>query len=233
MSQYDSFADDFARTRSQPWSFLSEFIHAVFLERSNEAAEMCLDLGCGAGQYARVLESHAKAIVGADMSWNLLRAARSNLIHVVQCDALALPFRGDSFELCLCAAVLHHVLGRSSRDQAVHEMLRILTPRGKAVVTVWKRWQERFQAHFLYEGFHHSEVYFPAGDQDFGDIEIGWTDSQTHLRHPRSYHLFTEGELRYLLRVFEIITFQQIGIRNQRQNYATAVRKPLILTGMA
>lgn len=230
MSQYDGFAEDFARTRRHPWSFLSDFIRTSLSNENDTERELGIDLGCGAGQYFPVLIPFVRIIVGADLSFNLLRIAKKMISNVVQCEAGCLPFRNNVFDCCLCAALLHHFLGREHRVQVMHELKAILKPNGQLVLTVWKRWQEKFQRQFLTEGLRNAHIYLPAGNKEFGDIDIGWTDSRTGIRYARTYHLFTEAELRDLLQEFTIMSFKHLGHMGKRDNYAVFVQKSPILS---
>lgn len=90
---------------------------------------LCLDLGAGSGMVARVLGEAARAdVVGLDISAGLLRHARP---PVVQGDALALPFRDESFTLVVAAALFHHLPGRES--ELLRECRRVLKPGGRLV----------------------------------------------------------------------------------------------------
>lgn len=55
---------------------------------------------------------------------------------VFQADALQLPYRTASCDAALCVAVLHHISSEARRLQLMAELLRILRPGGKAIVSV-------------------------------------------------------------------------------------------------
>lgn len=54
-------------------------------------------------------------------------------LNTVQADALALPFRDDTFDLVLSQATLEHV---TDPQQAVREMTRVLRPGGRLYIEV-------------------------------------------------------------------------------------------------
>jgi len=54
---------------------------------------------------------------------------------VLLADALRLPFRTSSCDAVLCIAVLHHISSEARRLQLMQELVRILIPGGKAIVS--------------------------------------------------------------------------------------------------
>ncbi len=225
MSQYDAFANDFARSRSRPWDFLVAFMQELTDLKLLKQYELGIDIGCGNGQNSTLLENISSIYVGLDLSWELLCKAKKNNSDLIQADVQAMPFRDETFDFGLCVAVLHHVLGRGSRQHAINEIRRIMSPRGNLFVTVWRRWQVRFRKFFLHEGFCNAVLYFPAGQKDFGDVELGWGDPKHRIIYPRSYHLFTRAELRNLLNNFQILFSKLTGHKNERTNYIAFLQR--------
>jgi SAM-dependent methyltransferase len=60
-------------------------------------AGLCLDLGCGGGSYLDALAATGRTVIGLDRSADQLRFARGRSGLIVQADAAALPFAGESF----------------------------------------------------------------------------------------------------------------------------------------
>jgi SAM-dependent methyltransferase len=58
---------------------------------------LCLDLGCGTGQYFGALAATGRTVVGLDRSADQLRIARGRSRHLVQADAATLPFADATF----------------------------------------------------------------------------------------------------------------------------------------
>jgi len=58
---------------------------------------LCLDLGCGTGQYFGALAATGRIVVGLDRSADQLRIARGRSRHLVQADAATLPFADATF----------------------------------------------------------------------------------------------------------------------------------------
>ena len=69
--------------------------------------ERILDVGCGSGEFTRVLrEESDAAIVGVDADRSLLASARMEDVTRALGDATRLPFRDGAFDLVVCQALL-------------------------------------------------------------------------------------------------------------------------------
>lgn len=96
-----------------------------------------LDVGCGTGG---MLEALAKdevggTWVGADVATAALTFSRKRgLVRLAGASALALPFRSEAFDVCLCLDVLYH-RGVTSDMAALAECHRILKRGGLLVLT--------------------------------------------------------------------------------------------------
>jgi SAM-dependent methyltransferase len=101
--------------------------------------ERLLDVGTGAGV---VLERAAAALdgngvaVGVDASLPMVQAARAArpAVRVVAAQAIDLPFRDAAFDVVSANFVLHHF---SDPRTALFDMLRVLRPNGRMVVSTW------------------------------------------------------------------------------------------------
>ena len=115
------------------------------------------DVGCGNGKYFGVRSDIA--VIGSDRSSGLTSVASKRLqavgvpgshfspdaprgADVFVADALALPFRTGSCDAALSIAVLHHISSPERRMALLSQMLSILRPGGRAIVTVWATEQE-------------------------------------------------------------------------------------------
>lgn len=225
MDLYAAFADHFARTRVNPWLFLQKFIDAGLHSNGAWNEGLGADFGCGVGQNAILLNNRVKHTVGMDLSWSLLQYAQKAYNFRVHCDIQYLPFRGQVFSYCQCVAVLHSIMRRNARIEAMKEIFRVIQVGGLLLVTVGKRWHPRFRKHFLHEGLQNAAHYYPAGDGDFGDIDLGWRDPSTGKRYPRFCHFFSAGEFRDLLFPFKILNFKRVGRKKRKDNYAAIVQK--------
>lgn len=102
------------------------------------AAMMVLDVGCAAGHTAFAFAPHVRAVVGVDLSRDMLgEAARQAAARGIEnvrweeASAAALPYADATFDIVACRMVVHHfpVLVPS-----LAEMARVLKPGGQMIV---------------------------------------------------------------------------------------------------
>ncbi len=94
----------------------------------------CLDVGCGTGHVAAVLQRTCPRVVGAD-----LQDLRAVDVPFVEADARRLPFDRGAFDSVLLVTVLHHVDGDLHRA-ILAEAVRVA---GRCVVLVEDVFQGR------------------------------------------------------------------------------------------
>jgi tRNA (uracil-5-)-methyltransferase TRM9 len=217
---WDTIAESFDTTRQKPWKNCLDFIHSL------RETDVIADVGCGNGRHLFPGAEQCSQAVGIDISQKLLRIVEKKLqyktyhnISLIHADAVQLPFGDNSFDAVLCIASLHNIKGRRHRRVALQEIFRILKPDGRALISVWSRWQDRYYTHFLKQ--------YLIGTEEFGDIEIYWR--QHNLNIPRFYHLYSRGEFQQELKSvgFHISAIDSLKIRTKRfsDNYFAQVRK--------
>lgn len=69
-------------------------------------------------------------------------AGKSFRADVAVADGMRLPYAAQRFDAVLCIAVLHHMTTPARRREMLRELVRVLAPGGKALVTVWATEQE-------------------------------------------------------------------------------------------
>jgi SAM-dependent methyltransferase len=96
-----------------------------------------LELGCGAAAAARWLVAQGASVVAADLSVGMLGHARAAATRtgvapaLVQCDAMALPFGSEMFDIAFTAFGAVPFVDDSAR--VMREVFRILRPGGRWV----------------------------------------------------------------------------------------------------
>jgi SAM-dependent methyltransferase len=109
---------------------------AVLALVGDVAGKRVLDAGCGPGLYAQELLARGADLVGVDASAAMVDLARTRLgdrARVLQADlGEPLPFPDASFDLVVCALVIHHL---DDRGACLGEFFRVLAPGGRAVVS--------------------------------------------------------------------------------------------------
>jgi malonyl-CoA O-methyltransferase len=120
------------------------------------AGKRVLDVGCGKGRFARVLqERDARAsLVALDLAEAMLRHVPAG-IAVCGGSMTALPFRSESFDCVYATESLEHAV---DIEEAVAEMCRVVRPGGRIVIIdknreqwgrmetpEWEKWFDRKQ----------------------------------------------------------------------------------------
>ena len=99
-----------------------------------------LDIAAGTGDVAlNLLRLRPRRIIGADFALNMLRVFREKFvtdgrpapIDLISCDALALPFRNETFDGTIVAFGIRNF---ANRLQSLQEMLRVLRPGGISII---------------------------------------------------------------------------------------------------
>lgn len=96
-----------------------------------------LDVGCGTGLIAGMLEREGPKLYGVDLSHSMIvhnkTEAESAEQKFLVSSAAQLPFAANSFDYTFSVCVFHH-LSDAERVQAVHEMVRVTKPSGFIII---------------------------------------------------------------------------------------------------
>lgn len=126
-----------ARFQDRHWYFVAvrEILWELIRGRERETSLRILDVGCGTGQYSRML-SALGAVVGVDRAPGSVcfGASRSNSHSAfVQADAQELPLQSGYFDLVWAISILEHL---ELDGAAIREMVRVLKPDGQVAIAV-------------------------------------------------------------------------------------------------
>ena len=208
-SSYDSVADEYARRiygelRHKP-------LDCQLLDRFAESVRnvgVACDLGCGPGQVARYLQECGIQVCGMDLSPGMIRQARqlNPDIQFNQGDMRALAVQDGSWAgIAAFYAIVN--LRPADLTQALREMLRVLVPGGRLLLS-----------------FHIGE--------DTSQVEDLW-DSGTALE----FHFFRVGSLTNYMgsagfEIEEIIEREPYGpeVEYQRRRAYIFAQKPMTKT---
>eukprot|EP00897_Mesotaenium_endlicherianum_P001874 jgi/Mesen1/1714/ME000138S00572 len=133
-TMYDAIAPHFSSTRFAKWPKVAAFLHSL------APGSLVVDAGCGNGKYLGL--NPECLFVGCDISPSLVAICRQQGYEVAVADALKLPFQSGAFDAAISIAVLHHLSTEQRRKWAIQELLRLVCPGGKVLITVWAREQE-------------------------------------------------------------------------------------------
>lgn len=188
----------------EPFPGFDEVVR-IFRENS---CEFILDLGCGSGRHAVHLAKAGFSALGADISLTGLKLAydwaqeeASNLPLVIIDMRVRLPFATSKFDGVFSTQVIHHAKLEEIR-RTIEEIQRILQPGGLAFITVAARKDE---------------------GGPFEEIEPATYVPQTGSEAGLPHHIFTEENLRYEFRNFEVL---EITHRADGKVLAVWVKKP-------
>lgn len=188
-NDYNAIAQHFSHTRKFQW-------HTVqwLIEQYIQPGQRVLDLGCGNGRVADLVNEIKGQYVGLDISEELITIARSlrpgNEFHVGSMHQM--PFADNSFDHILPIASFHHIPGRDLRIQTLQEMRRVLKPGGYILMTnwnlhQWKFWKQRMRTNLdALRGKH---------DRGRNGMLIPWYTQDKQLLAERYYHSFTKKEM--------------------------------------
>jgi alkylated DNA repair protein alkB family protein 8 len=217
---WDAIAESFNVTRQHPWKHCLEYISTL------QHTATVADIGCGNGRHTLPLAQQCHQVIGIDVSKKLLRIIQGKLsehhisnVSLLHSDSVELPIQKNSIDAILCIASLHNIKGKQNRLMALQEINRILKPQATALISVWSRWQDRYQRYFMKQFLLHH--------RQFGDIDIYWR--QQNLNIPRYYHLYSRREFSDELQAtgFHIEKIQSVKYHSRRfpDNFFAVVRK--------
>jgi ubiquinone/menaquinone biosynthesis C-methylase UbiE len=114
---------------------VGNFYHRYLLGLLPPHCERVLEIGCGTGEFTRLLAQRARSVVAVDLSPQMLRLAReqstehSNIEYMAG-DVMQLELPSESFDCVVSIATLHHL----PLKQALMKMKDALKPGGLLVV---------------------------------------------------------------------------------------------------
>jgi tRNA (uracil-5-)-methyltransferase TRM9 len=205
-STFDFISYDYDKLRSRIWEDLTEFTTESLFTPNPSKDNLILDLACGNARHAIYFSEKCQMrSIAIDFSAQLLTLAKDRvsisnmerMVALINGDASNIPLRNRSVKVVLYIAAIHHLPTASERLRSMEEISRILSVRGRAVVTVWRKWQRRFASHFIKKRLRH-----PLGSKvegELGDIYIPWKSGQGEASVSRFYHLFGKRELKRLV----------------------------------
>jgi SAM-dependent methyltransferase len=125
---YDTYAQDFSKSRFRIWPGVKQFLDAL---PSNSRV---LDIGCGNGKnmnYRTDLN-----MFGVEHSPALTDICIKQDLRVIRGDAREIPFKSEAFDAIIMIAVIHHI-DPIEHYKVLNEIERLLKPGGKCLITNW------------------------------------------------------------------------------------------------
>ncbi|HJT19364.1 MAG TPA: class I SAM-dependent methyltransferase [Nitrospira sp.] len=142
---WESVAEEWKKTRpDRLWREHSDAINTMLLTRwlpTNPARCVLktdtFDEAVGKG-LAGLLRAHAHTVVGMDLSFKNLKAARvgRTAFSGANADVRSLPFKDDSIDVVVSNSTLDHFASLDEILESLHELHRTLRPGGKLILTL-------------------------------------------------------------------------------------------------
>ena len=219
---WNSIAKSFDSTRRRPWKECINFINTL------STNSIVVDIGSGNGRHLIPCAEHCKNTIGLDVSGELLNIIKQKVndkklknVQLIHSDAVNIPLKKNSIDAVLYIATLHNIPVRYRRINSLKEIYRILKPGGRAIITVWSRWQDKYRQHFLIK------MISQFGRNEFGDINLYWR--QHGLNVSRYYHLYSKRELSkdFSKTGFKILSLEGKKIHSKKyvDNYFAIIEK--------
>ena len=134
---------DFYKSQSKTYDDNNDFAYwrilyseyRNWLERHlQNSVESIVELGCGTGIHARILEKYAKNFFGIDICSDLIKIAsnrcKNGNFHPHITDIKNLPFKDNSFDAVICLNTFDHIF---ETENVISEIQRICKPGGKFI----------------------------------------------------------------------------------------------------
>ena len=218
---WDAIAKSFDNTRKKPWKLCIDFINSL------SKSDIVLDIGCGNGRHSIPCSYKVKNVIGLDISKNLLKITKKKQINnnimnlsLIHSNFKFIPIKNNTIDSIFFIASLHNLYNRKNRIESLKELNRILKINGKALISVWSKWQDKYRNYFL-------KRYFFNKNNEFGDITIYWR--KDNLNIPRFYHLYSKKEFisyikKSVLKIIKIFSVKLNSIK-YNDNYFAIVKK--------
>jgi SAM-dependent methyltransferase len=139
--------------KSGHFTFTSEFpaLRRWLADRLPQKQRV-LTIGCGMGELEHLLRRQGHQVVGIDVVYEMLKAARQQgFTRGAQADAHFLPFPAVCFDI----VILPETLGYIRVGRVFCEVARVLTTRGRFVITTYPL---HFRSHATYRKLSSAQV---------------------------------------------------------------------------
>ena len=201
---YENIAEHFSDTRFCKWNFVKDF-----LEKQSPLGSG-IEIGCGNGKNLCIRDD--LNLIGVDICKKFIDICVAKNLKVFQQNCCNLAFPSDSYDYALAIAVFHHLSTDNRRYKAMKEMIRILKPGGKGIISVWALKQTERKNNMKMRTFTPGDNYVP------------WLRKSDNKVFNRYYYIFDKGVFEYYIGQFtEKIIIDKIF--NQRGNWVAIFTK--------
>ena len=204
LNVYNDIAEHFSDTRYCKWNFVTNFLDA------QKPTDKGIEIGCGNGKNLCIRND--LNIIGIDTCQSFINICMGKKLRVFQQNACNLTFTDNSFDYAMSVAVFHHLSTDIRRYKALKEMIRILKPGGKGMISVWSLEQTNRNNNMK------KRLFVP------GDNYVPWMRKKDKKIFKRYYYIFNETMFKKYIEQFnECISIDNIC--NVRGNWVIEFTK--------
>lgn len=126
--------DKIAALEDVRWDHNAHY-HPYLLRNVPDRSSAVLEVGCGKGDFAKLLEAKSRQVIAVDLSQAMVRKAMdkygsSRTIHFVAADIMDLPLEQNTLDCIVSIAVLHHL----DMNEILPRLKRALKPGGVLII---------------------------------------------------------------------------------------------------
>jgi ubiquinone/menaquinone biosynthesis C-methylase UbiE len=200
---YNKIATEFDITRYSVWRQVKAFIDSI------PTGSKLLEVGSGNGK--NLLYRNDLDCYGIDISIEQVKLCKKKGLNVIEGCMTSLPYPDNFFDNLICIATYHHLNNDDDRKQALMEMLRVIKPNGKILISVWALEQDEMKMAKTNAKFTKEHEMVPWKSKD-GSI------------YYRYYHIYSQDIVNKELNLFiPGISYQ---VANELNNWFITINKP-------
>ena len=204
LNVYNDIAEHFSDTRYCKWNFVTNFLD------TQQPTDKGIEIGCGNGKNLCIRND--LNITGIDTCQSFINICMEKKLRVFQQNACNLTFGDNTFDYAMSVAVFHHLSTDIRRYKALKEMIRILKPGGKGMISVWSLEQTNRNNNMK------KRLFVP------GDNYVPWMRKKDKKIFKRYYYIFNETMFKKYIEQFnECISIDNIC--NVRGNWVIEFTK--------
>lgn len=242
INRYDPIAVDYSKKRSKPWKLFLDFLDCTndyYNSEEQIIKGICCDLGCGTGRHQEILAEKADLYIGADLSFEMLKIAKSKADNNkgnrqwILCDIENIPMRPKSITTLVSIAVIHHILTKKRRRKVINQIGDITQRKGFVLISVWGAAKGKNSSALKKATFRarirkkkHMLKFRKGNYVKLGknDILLPWSfikKGNERIEVQRVYHLFNFSELQE----FQTENLSTVLIRSLSNNYFLLLKR--------
>lgn len=229
VKSYSNIAPIYERLKQKPWKDFKEYLSYLKKCYSVPKKGLLGDFGGANGRNLLVFDNDKWEYISLDISFELLKShvSLSNPANLINGDIRNISVHNNIVDLGLSIATLHHLPSKNQVIQALNEMYRVLKSNSFLIISVWRKWKKSTIIPMLKELLLFPFKKLNNKNWRHGDILIPWHNSSGEIITLRYYHLFTESELKQIIKKteFSICDLSVLGGKSGADNFFLLLRK--------